>query len=49
MKGWEKGHTFEELDTMSLTDWGDVIAFWSQTASIDAKRARQRSKKRGKK
>jgi hypothetical protein len=37
---WEKGHSFEEIDNMSLGDWADVLAYWAETNKIREKQSK---------
>ena len=39
---WEQGHSFEEIDKMSLEDAGDIIGYWSEKSRIEAKQAKTR-------
>lgn len=39
---WEKGHTFPEIDAMSLEDFGDVLGYWEEMSMIDKKKAQTR-------
>ena len=40
---WESGHSFEEIDGMSLSDIGDVLGYWGEMSRIE-----ERQKKGGK-
>jgi len=47
---WEMGHSFEEIDDMSLSDVGDVLGYWGENSRADATLNRQRKNlKKGKK
>jgi hypothetical protein len=35
---WEKGHTFEKIDAMSLNDIGDILAYWNEVRMIENSR-----------
>jgi len=43
---WELGHSFSEIDDMSLVDMGDIISYWSQKSRIEQKRDKQRQAKK---
>lgn len=43
---WEKGHSFEEIDNMSITDLGDVIGYWSEVQRGEKRQAESRSRMR---
>ena len=36
---WEKGHSFDEIRSMSLEDIGDVIGYWSEDGRAEHKLA----------
>lgn len=42
VKMWEMGHSFPEIDNMSLEDFGDILAYWEEKAAIEKKRAKTR-------
>jgi len=42
---WDKGHSFDEIDKMSLEDIGIVLGYWTELNRIEAKRARMRANK----
>lgn len=42
---WEKGHSFDEIDNMSIQDFGDVVGYWAEMQQAEAKMARQRANK----
>ncbi len=44
---WEKGHTFDEIDGMTLEEVGDVVAYWHETERVEARRARMRKNLKG--
>lgn len=48
VKMWEHGHSFEEIDAMSLEEIGDVVGYWSEKSRIETKQRNTR-KKLGKK
>jgi hypothetical protein len=37
LRMWDAGHSFAEIDAMSVKDFGDVIGFWAETAKADEK------------
>lgn len=39
---WELGHSFDEIDHMALSDFGDVIGYWSEKGRAEAKIDEQR-------
>jgi hypothetical protein len=39
---WEKGHTFEEIDGMSLQDMGDILGYWSEKNRAEQKLAKKK-------
>lgn len=43
-KLWLKGHTFDEIDNLSLNELGDILGFEDENAKADKKLA-ERSKK----
>lgn len=43
---WEKGHSFEEIDNMSITDLGDVIGYWSEVQRGEKRQSESRSRMR---
>jgi hypothetical protein len=42
VKLWEHGHSFAEIDNMSLEDTGDIIGYWSEKSRIEAKQRNTR-------
>lgn len=40
------GHSFDEIDKMSLSDFGDVIGYWSEKERGDNKLNEQRQGKK---
>lgn len=42
---WEKGHSLDELRSMSMDDFGDIIGYWSEKERAEQKLAEQRRKK----
>ena len=32
---WDKGHSFEEIDALSLADLGDVLGYTSERSRIE--------------
>ena len=34
---WEHGHSFKEIDNMSLEDVGDVVGYWLEKSRIESK------------
>lgn len=45
---WEKGHSFEEIDAMSLDDVSDVVGYWSGKAMGEGKLQKTKRKLTGK-
>jgi len=45
---FEMGHSFEEIDRMSMEDMGDAIAYWHENSRIEERRARKNKNLRGK-
>jgi hypothetical protein len=43
---WEYGHSFEEIDRMSLEDYGDLIGYWTEKNRADKKAEEKRQNKR---
>jgi len=46
VKMWEHGHSFEEIDNMSLTDVSDVVGYWSGKARGEERLRRTHQKLR---
>lgn len=44
---WEMGHTFDEIDRMSIEDFGDVIGYWREKSRAEEKLNKQRQGKGG--
>lgn len=44
---WEKGHSFEEIDAMSVQDIGDVLGYWAERARVQEKQEKTRKALRG--
>jgi len=47
---WEKGHSFEEIDNMTIEQMGWVLGYWNEKDRIERKRERTKrnlSKSRG--
>jgi hypothetical protein len=44
---WEKGHSFDKIDAMSLEDMGLVISYWGEQARIERKKKRAASRRKG--
>jgi hypothetical protein len=41
---WEKGHSFDELRTMNLEDFGAVLGYWNEDGRISTKQNRVRKR-----
>ena len=41
---WEHGHSFDEIEAMSLERRGDVIGYWTENARAEAKLAEERKR-----
>lgn len=39
---WEMGHSFEEINRMNLSDFGDVIGYWNEKSRGEDRLAQQR-------
>lgn len=46
---WEKGHTFDEIDSMSLKDMGDVVGYWNEKTRAEERLSKTKSNLKGKK
>lgn len=44
---WEKGHTFDEIDRLSLADIGDIVGYWSEKDEAETRLARQKKARAG--
>lgn len=43
---WEYGHSFEEIDRMSLEDYGDLIGYWNEKSRAEKKDGEKKTGKR---
>lgn len=41
---WETGHSFSELDEMSLKDFGDIVGYWVEKQKAEDKLAEERKR-----
>lgn len=43
---WEMGHSFAEIDSMSLEDFGNVIGYWSESQRAKSRLQKQFSRRK---
>lgn len=39
---WEMGHSFDEIDSLSISDLGDVLGYWHENAKADERLDKKR-------
>jgi len=40
---WEAGHRFDEIDSMALTDLGDILGVWNERALLEESNRRRKN------
>lgn len=39
---WNEGHSWDEIDSMSVERYGDILGYWKENAEADAQEKTER-------